>query len=107
MAARVSPSWLYAHGMTPSPPYIVDAPRRWQARELYWIIAHGVKLTAMPAWQSLRTDAQIWDLVAFLEAAPYLTPRDYDRIRATPLAGHSRATSDARGTELSFGQVAA
>ena len=68
--------------MTPSPPYLVDAARHWRARELYWIVAHGVKLTAMPAWESIRSDAQIWNIVAFLEAAPYLTPRDYARIRA-------------------------
>jgi mono/diheme cytochrome c family protein len=89
----------FAHGMTPSPPYIVDAARHWRARELYWIVAHGVKMTAMPSWESIRTDAQIWNIVAFLEAAPYLTPREYARIRGAPPADRFPAiASDARGT---------
>jgi len=71
----------FADGMTPSPPYILDAPRHWRARELYWIVGQGVKMTAMPAWAPSRTEAQLWNLVAFLEAAPDLSPRDYARIR--------------------------
>jgi mono/diheme cytochrome c family protein len=74
----------FAHGMTPAPPYILDAPRHWRARELYWIVAHGVKQTSMPAWESVRTDGQIWDIVAFLEAAPDISPRDYARMRVAP-----------------------
>ena len=73
-------SW--AHAMTPPPPYLEDAARRWRPRELYWIVGQGVKMTAMPAWAEVRSDAQVWDLVAFLEALPYLTVADYARMRA-------------------------
>lgn len=72
----------WASGMTPTPPYLEDAARRWRAEELYWIVGQGVKMTAMPAWTETRTDAQLWDLVAFLEALPYLTAADYARMRA-------------------------
>lgn len=42
--------------------------------EQFWIIKHGVKLTAMPAWGRTHSDAEIWDLVAFLKKMPDLDP---------------------------------
>jgi mono/diheme cytochrome c family protein len=71
----------WTDGLTPSPPYLVDAPRHWTKPELYWIVSKGVKMTAMPAWQDARSSGQIWDIVAFLEAQPYLTAADYARLR--------------------------
>jgi mono/diheme cytochrome c family protein len=74
----------WANAMTPSPPYLSDSARRWRPRELYWIIGQGAKMTAMPAWAESRSDAQIWDLVAFVEAMPVLKPSDYARMRPAP-----------------------
>jgi mono/diheme cytochrome c family protein len=89
----------WVSGMTPSPPYLVDAARQWSAPQLYWIIANGVKMTAMPAWRMTRSDAQIWDDVAFLEALPYLSPTDYARMRAAD----ARALPKAPGSPPSRG----
>ncbi len=72
-------SW--ANAMTPSPPYLSDSARRWRSRELYWIIGQGAKMTAMPAWAESRSDEQIWNLVAFVEAMPLITPNAYARMR--------------------------
>ena len=72
----------WADGLTPSPPYLIDAPRHWTPRELYFIIANGVKMTAMPAWSTVHTPAELRQLVAFLEAQPNLTARDYLALRA-------------------------
>ena len=72
----------WAGGMTPTPPYLEDAARRWRPEELYWIVGQGVKMTAMPAWGETRSDGQVWDLVAFLEALPDLRTADYARMRA-------------------------
>src|SRR5665213_1194649 len=33
----------WAGGMTPTPPYLEDAARRWRPGELYWIVGQGVK----------------------------------------------------------------
>jgi mono/diheme cytochrome c family protein len=74
-------SW--ANAMTPSPPYLSDAARQWRPRELFWIVGQGARMTAMPAWSESRSDAQLWSLVAFLEAMPYLTPDEYARMRPT------------------------
>lgn len=70
-----------AAGMTPAPPYVIDAARRWTPAQLYWILAQGVKMTAMPSWRATRTNVQVWDLVAFLEALPYLSPEQYRHMR--------------------------
>jgi len=71
----------WTSAMTPPPPYLEDAARRWRPRELYWIVGQGAKMTAMPAWAEVRSDGQVWNLVAFLEALPYLTAADYQHMR--------------------------
>jgi mono/diheme cytochrome c family protein len=73
----------WASGLTPTPPYLLDAARRWSAPELYWIVDNGVKMTAMPAWGESESRARIWDVVAFLEALPRLSPGDYAKMRGT------------------------
>jgi mono/diheme cytochrome c family protein len=73
----------FADAMTPGAPYLVGAERWWRPRELYWIIAGGVKMTGMPAWGFTRSPSQLWDLVAYLEAAPTMTKADYARLLGT------------------------
>ena len=46
--------------------------------EQFWVIKHGVKLTAMPAWGRTHGDEELWDLVAFLKKLPNLDPPGYD-----------------------------
>jgi mono/diheme cytochrome c family protein len=72
----------WVRGMTPTPPFLLDAANRWTPAELYWIISQGAKMTAMPAWSESRTDTQMWNTVAFLEALPKLSPGDYARMKA-------------------------
>jgi mono/diheme cytochrome c family protein len=45
--------------------------------EQFWIVKHGIKLTAMPAWGKTHSDAELWDLVAFLKKMPDLDPGQY------------------------------
>jgi hypothetical protein len=68
--------------MNPTPPYIVDAGRRFSPAQLDFIITHGVKMTGMPAWLESETSAQTWQVVAFLEALPYLDAATYRLIIA-------------------------
>ena len=99
VACHGAPGIARAHwtdGLTPSPPYLVDAPRHWTAPEFYWIVANGVKMTAMPAWSVTRSRGQIWDVVAFLEAQPYLSQHDYAALRLVFAAcGRAFASDDA------------
>jgi len=85
----------WTSGITPSPPYLLDASRHWSSSELFLIIKEGVKMTAMPAWGLSRSDAQIWDLVAFLEAAPDLAPSAYARMAVAPQPSRPTSRSSA------------
>jgi mono/diheme cytochrome c family protein len=73
----------WVKGMTPPPPYLLDAARVWSRKDLYWIVGRGVKMTAMPAWLATRSDADVWNVVGFLEMLPCISPADYQRLRAT------------------------
>jgi hypothetical protein len=71
----------WVDGLTPRPPYLLDATRQWTPSELYWIVRHGIKMTAMPAWEFKLTEDETWRLVAFLEALPRLNRDAYCRMR--------------------------
>jgi len=77
------PRATWAAAITPTPPYLLDAARRWSPGELYFIVNNGVKMTAMPAWGEVERPDQVWDLVAFLEALPGLSAGNYARLRAS------------------------
>ncbi|MDB5777809.1 MAG: cytochrome c class [Polaromonas sp.] len=63
--------------LQPLPGPLVDALQRWRPREIYWITRHGIKMSGMPAWQFRLDDAQLWDIVAFVQRLPALTPQAY------------------------------
>jgi cytochrome c553 len=69
-----------ALAMTPSPPHLPPAIGTWDPEELYYIVKHGVKFTAMPAWPALQRDDEVWAMVAFLRALPGLDPPGYRRL---------------------------
>jgi mono/diheme cytochrome c family protein len=74
----------FAKSMQPLPGPLVDARKRWQPRELYWLTAHGIKMSGMPAWQFHLSEEELWSLVAFMQRLPDLTPPAY--AKATELA---------------------
>ena len=79
-----------ARGMTPTPPPLYSAARDFEPGELHWIVKHGIKMTAMPAWPSQVRDDEIWAMVAFLEKLPELRTPDYLKLAlgpASPAAG--------------------
>ncbi len=63
--------------MQPLPGPLVNATQTFHPHELYWITRHGIRLSGMPAWEFRLTDGQIWDVVAFLQRLPKLTPQAY------------------------------
>ncbi|MEO6975816.1 MAG: cytochrome c [Gallionella sp.] len=48
----------------------------------FWVIKHGLKMSAMPAWGMSHDDATIWSMVAFLQKMPEMTPAQYKEIIA-------------------------
>ena len=71
-------------GLYPTPPdlsAILDAPSTAESARQFWVIKHGIKASGMPAWSKGGIeDAAIWDMVAFLQAMPGLTPADYGEL---------------------------
>ena len=54
-------------------------------REAFWIIKHGLKMSAMPAWGSHHNDEDIWSMVAFVQKLPDMAPEQYREIVAKAL----------------------
>jgi hypothetical protein len=73
-------SWV--DGLTPTPPYLFDAARQWSPSQLHFIIANGVKMTAMPAWKLTMSDQDIWSLVAFTHELRGISQRSFPCMRA-------------------------
>jgi hypothetical protein len=66
-------------GLYPKPPNLTQRRTRSPA-ESFWIIKHGVKMSAMPAWGSTHDDQTIWAIVAFLQQLPTLDASEYSAL---------------------------
>lgn len=88
--------------LTPRPPYLAPRMDEWAPRELFWIVRHGIKFTAMPAWPAQQRDDEVWAVVAFLSALPDMSPQRYRRLALGKAAQNPGATeTSARLSALS------
>jgi mono/diheme cytochrome c family protein len=70
-------------GLYPQPPNLSQA--RLDPKDEFWVIKHGLKMSAMPAWGLSHDDATIWSMVAFLQKLPDMTPAQYkDMVAKAP-----------------------
>ena len=74
-------------GLYPQPPELATQKDENPA-EQFWVIKHGIKLTAMPAWGATHDDQAIWNMVAFLQKLPTLTPQQYAQLTANAGSEH-------------------
>jgi len=74
-------------GLYPQPPELFARDVSVPARD-FWIIKHGLKASAMPAWGRSMDDEAIWGMVAFLRWLPGCSPVDYQAAVAAS-SGHS------------------
>ena len=65
-------------GLYPKPPKL--AASRVEPRAAFWVLKHGIKMTAMPAWGATHDDATLWSIVAFLGALPRLSADEYNAL---------------------------
>ena len=63
--------------------------------ETYWKIAHGIRLTGMPAFGNTLEDKQIWQLTMFLKHMDELTPSAHAQWAKLPSQA-PRETAQAR-----------
>ncbi len=66
-----------ALSMRPRPQYLPNEIADFSPRELFWIVKHGVKYSAMPSWPVQDRDDEVWSIVSFLKAMPKLSPAQY------------------------------
>ncbi len=74
-------------GLYPRPPDLTEHMHASPA-EMFWVIKHGIKMSAMPAWGKTHDDRSIWGLVAFLQKLPELTPEQYQGLVQTSDESH-------------------
>jgi mono/diheme cytochrome c family protein len=70
-----------AKGLWPAAPDLAKAAPDWTPGELYWITKNGIKFSAMPGWGATHSDEKIWEIVAFLEKLPSLSPAEYQQMQ--------------------------
>jgi len=67
------------------------------ARRQFWIIKHGIKMTAMPSWGATHSDDEIWGLVAFLQKLPEMSPEEYAKLSEQAEGGHEHGGGAGHG----------
>jgi len=81
-------------GLYPTPPDMTKNPiernpSSAESARRFWVIKHGIKASAMPAWsKGGMEDSAIWDLTAFLSRLPALSREQYQSMVAAS-HGHS------------------
>ena len=95
LAPGMAPTEL-SRGLYPQAPVFAGASAP-PIAQTFWTIKHGVKFTAMPAWGRTHPDPLIWDLTAFVEALPGMTPAQYAAAVAHAPADHDEMMHDAEG----------
>lgn len=83
--------------MQPLPGPLVDAARRWNAQELYWLTRNGIRMSGMPAWKHHLDEAELWSVVAFIERMPTLDVQGYAGIVAQAGQAQKQAAFPACG----------
>ncbi|MFA6581996.1 MAG: cytochrome c [Paludibacter sp.] len=65
-------------GLYPKPPLMYKHGEEDAAREFFWVIKNGIKMTSMPAFKPTHTDAQIWAMAAFVtQKLAKMSPDEY------------------------------
>jgi cytochrome c553 len=65
---------------TPPPPDLSATAGSWSGRQLFWIVKHGIKLTAMPAWPVADRDDEVRRMAAFVARLPGMSADEYRQL---------------------------
>lgn len=87
-----------SQGLYPQAPELFRKQDHSPAQQ-FWIIKHGIKLTAMPAWGKTHDDKLIWDMVAFVQQLPKLSPAQYQEIVKSAPEDHDAMMRDMNMSE--------
>jgi len=65
---------IYGQSFYPPAPQLPKGMAQYTDSQLFWVIKHGIRNTGMPAWGSMLTDEEIWQLVSLLKNSQDLPP---------------------------------
>ncbi len=91
--AKISPM---QNRFNPPAPQLVNRIPHDEDAWLFWVTKHGVRMTGMPAWDGVRSDEEIWKIVAFIKHSDKLPPE-------TQAAWQAAATTPGQADELTSG----
>lgn len=83
-----------SNGLYPAPPNLTR--QTVEPARAFWVIKHGIKASAMPAWGKSMQDEYIWNMVAFLQELPRLDAAGYKALVAQS-GGHSHGGGESGG----------
>jgi mono/diheme cytochrome c family protein len=68
----------FSEGLNPSPPDLKEVAPELQAREVFWVVKNGIRMTGMPSFGSVGVpDQEIWSIAAFVKKLPTVSEADY------------------------------
>ena len=65
---------VYGQSFYPPAPQLLGGISIYTDSQLFWLIKHGIRNTGMPAWGSMLSDDEIWQLVSLLKNSQDLPP---------------------------------
>jgi Cytochrome C oxidase, cbb3-type, subunit III len=82
------PPGAIALGLQPAAPALLAATRRNNPILMFWVIKHGVNMTAMPAFGKSQPDSTLWQTAAFLYHARGIGRDEYEDLTGAGV-GHA------------------
>jgi hypothetical protein len=94
----------FVEGLYPKPPTLhkTETQKRWSDGEIVWIIANGIKMTAMPAFGPSHGVSEIHGLAGFVRKLPNMDAAAYRQLAtsrglATETGGHQHGDGGHHG----------
>jgi mono/diheme cytochrome c family protein len=69
------------HADYPPIPQLPHVGTNYSEPEIYWVIKHGIRMTAMSAYGYAYSEDQLWSLAAFIRRIDKLTPAEIAAIQ--------------------------
>jgi mono/diheme cytochrome c family protein len=64
--------------MRPDPPDLSETAKGRSVEQIFWIVKHGINMTAMPGFSRIGVeDQELWQIAAFVKRLPETTDVEY------------------------------
>ena len=70
------------HSLYPPVPQLQHVGTQYTEPQIYWIVKHGIRMTAMSAYGPFYSEKELWSIAAFVHAIRNLPPGVQERILA-------------------------